>query len=698
LKGWRIESNYIQSLSNYSGGGCVSVITYTVNIVKRGKLRFTYQYLIPEDLASAIVFTFHYRNYDDSGEEDSTTGFTSNDYNIKFPSVTNDQKWKTMEVKLPKPGLYVFIWKSVIIGHSKAFGLSPTPIHTRSSSIFNGPPGSHSDLGIIKIKSLYVDGVAYASECTPCEAGTYTDIIGSESCSPCPSNTAYSTTGAIKCNPCNPITEYAPKGSEKCFEKPICGHNDYYSIASECDLSKGLQLISYKWIEPQICRDNNNVFPKSHFQTCNETSVKDSESNQICNLGMELREDGKCHFCNNNQYRDETIEKCKQCPPSTSPLYALSFKVWHSGKNSDTSLPEYFSTQCVRSEGETEYDCDASIAWQSTAGTEQYIRTGPSTLLQSYLILSLTVPGFRKQIGGEIAFNFEVECSPGDNCQFIFMESKLSQKTNLINQWNGDTTGIQSYRYRIEQNVSVVFSWLFKRENSFQSNAKIFEITLTNPMVGSAIKCNPCPHGSGRNCVPCPNGQYLEVEESDDLEGTRSRNRVNSNSNEKCTQCPKNSIVNTSLAFPVGRQNSCIPCGPSLADYKGITCYSDCRVNIDGDSFDLRQLKQPLIYKGGHLFTAGGTQYFHLFNITLCGKLESGSICVNNISSFGSSDTSEEEHGVHSMICRSTIIPDREQTFATQSVSLGTILLTKSKTNIYIKYNKSFEIVFANRR
>lgn len=72
------------------------------------------------------------------------------------------------------------------------------------------------------------------------------------------------------------------------------------------------------------------------------------------------------------------------------------------------------------------------------------------------------------------------------------------------------------------------------------------------------------------------------------------------------------------------------------------------------------------------MFTSGGTQYYHLFNITLCG-LHSQSVCLDNITTVAGD---AEPSGVRALICRSTIIPDEDgQVFATQSVSLGEQLL-----------------------
>ncbi|CAG2176967.1 unnamed protein product, partial [Oppiella nova] len=681
-KGWRVVSNYMESQSNATNDGCVSKMSYTVRVVKKGKLSFRYQYSIPDDLTNAILFTFQYHNYDDS---DGDQGFDST-VNSKFPAATEQQKWKDIQIELSKPGLYVFVWRSVLIGRSR--GYFPNTVGLRSS-IFGGRSASHSDSGFIRIKNVFVDGVAFASECTACEPGTFSDTLGAEMCTPCPPNTAFPGRGATKCNDCDPRDKYSPKGSAYCLQKPICGRNDYYSIDSDCDLQRRRKRIDYKWIEPQICRDTNGVLPKWEYKECNDTTIADKLLDS-CNLGQELTDDRKCRFCDDNHYRDETMDSCRSCPPSTSPAYALSYKVWH-------PLPEFMSTECVRMVEESEYECDSDISWQSYPDVKRYIRTGPSTQLGAYLFLTLSLPGFRKQNGGEITFKFEVECDAGDYCLFLFMESrrnaKLSQQTNIIKEWDHKSIGVQSYRYQIQQNISLSFSWIFQRNYSFQSNAKIYEITVTNPLVGSAIRCNPCPLSNVAYCITCPAGQYFETLESNrtekmhEIESTRSRNRLASKVLQKCRQCPKSTVINASIAFPIGARNSCVECGVGLIDDRGVSCYSDCHLDIDGDSFDLSQVKQPFLHSGGRLFTASGTQYYHLFNITLCGRPDFRANCVNNITAIESAgdnaDATAEEYGIRSMICRSTIIPDREQTFATQSVSLGDQLIGITRATTY---------------
>ena len=54
---------------------------------------------------------------------------------------------------------------------------------------------------------LYSTGVAFTSNCTECEAGTFSSI-GASICEPCPPNT-YSKRGAAKCIACDETIQYS---------------------------------------------------------------------------------------------------------------------------------------------------------------------------------------------------------------------------------------------------------------------------------------------------------------------------------------------------------------------------------------------------------------------------------------------------------------------------------------------------------
>ena len=249
---------------------------------------------------------------------------------------------------------------------------------------------------------------------------------------------------------------------------------------------------------------------------------------------------------------------------------------------------------------------------------------------------------------------------------------------------------------------------------------------MTNTISSGAVKCTTCRNQE--QCVPCPSGQYLETEEDHKQQARRStksetksdinahflhpRNMIrstsmaaaaavtvlshksiSSNKNDlKCVKCPEKTVINGSLAFPRGREASCVACGPGLtSDQDRIECIGDCIIHIDGDTFDLSKLPKPLQLKGGDLFTTGGTAYYHAFNFTLCGAPKT--LCSdNNTQIFNTFKDMEAAFGIQAMACRSTLLPDQGQIYSTQSVSLGDDLIAITREPSYngIDVHKEF--------
>ncbi|KAH7642676.1 hypothetical protein HUG17_5723 [Dermatophagoides farinae] len=796
-----------------ANSGCISIVTYTAKVVKRGRLRFTYHYKTPNNMPLSLLFTFNYRLYDGIGVIENDI-----DTNIKFPMTTMERKFETIELPLQTPGLYIFTWKSVVIKNFRnyfsvsnmmnfdSYGHSPINFdgfqNQGNSYQENLLQNMLSTIGIIRIEKIIIEGVAYASECTPCEAGTYAPEAGMKECLLCPQNTAFNGSGSIRCSKCDLIKEYAVVGSTYCSKRPVCGSNDFFAVPKNaCDPHSLKQEIEYRWIEPRICVDSNSVFPRGN------SIINCTLSNHTidCDLGMEIKSEsnGKfCQFCPEGYYRDEKIVKCQPCSPMTNPYYALSVRHWNNSlpgwshhpvhnmfnvhedffAENSVYLNSYFSRQCFRSDDDLVYnakssndatifdakgECISTIAWQTF---DDYIRTGASAPLNAYLILSLAIPYFRSAEQNELTFDFELNCNQNNNndddddddqCLFLFVETlsdesdlqsnekdfiqqqsttsdininsgsnnnkkkyfSFSQQTinQVIKEWTQSTDARTVFRHKIRRNISLTFSWIFKRTTSFQSYAKIHSLLLTGSAIGSAIRCQSCPtiidsslsSSSLTECISCPNGQYLHRM----VMNTTGRNDsgqelLMNNNNYRCENCPENYILNNNNnnnrdGLPVGIE-SCVACGENLhSDNDANICYSNCLVTFDHqDHYDLNELEQPIIYKGINLFTSGGTQYMNMFQISLCGhrKRDHLSTCLNNITVFA-----DDSSGVRSFICRSTIIPDGSKIFTAQSASLGDelLLITRqtSYANISIhdeflnspdanKYDKDFHLFF----
>lgn len=113
-----------------------------------------------------------------------------------------------------------------------------------------------------------------------------------------------------------------------------------------------------------------------------------------------------------------------------------------------------------------------------------------------------------------------------------------------------------------------------------------------------------------------------------------------------------------------------------------MSCIGNCSFTLGGDHYDLTKLPRVLTLKAGDLFTSGGTAYYHSFNVTLCGPPTTGLCRDNNTDGFVSSFrelANKENRGVRAMACRSTLLPDQQETYATQSVSLGDRLIAVTR-------------------
>ena len=257
---WRLRDGFLEVVTGKSlpGGGCVSKASFNVKVVKPGRLRFTYSYELPNDLASSmLLFSFHHRNYDDAVSSDQDSENLADDpadYDITFPTQTSQRKeWSNVDLKLKRPGFYSFMWRSVTIGtkfRTGKFSKRDTSFlefndtvsnqHVNlskralsSNSMLKSFEGNSNNniAGSIRIKSIALDGVAYASECTPCDAGSYATTSGAARCQPCPRDTFADSPGHSECRKCDTATHYSPLGSNQCLEKPNCGMLNLYPLS-----------------------------------------------------------------------------------------------------------------------------------------------------------------------------------------------------------------------------------------------------------------------------------------------------------------------------------------------------------------------------------------------------------------------------------------------------------------------------------
>ncbi len=91
---------------------------------------------------------------------------------------------------------------------------------------------------------------------------------------------------------------------------------------------------------------------------------------------------------------------------------------------------------------------------------------------------------------------------------------------------------------------------LFQVRQYVNDIAKIYSITVTNAMDGSASGCHACAVMSqqdGSSCVPCPAGHF-----------------INKDTNQ-CQECPLNTFLS---GHHIYGQEACQPCGPGSKNNK----------------------------------------------------------------------------------------------------------------------------------
>nr|XP_006825517.1 PREDICTED: UPF0577 protein KIAA1324-like [Saccoglossus kowalevskii] len=577
-----------------AGDDCSSMLLYTANLKKPGSVSFTYQYSDDDTI-------FHVYAQNDQCQ-------TLKDTNAnRWPQATGDGEWKKITMSL-KSGLNVIYWKTMGVD-----------FETSSRKKKSKP---------VLIREIEVMGIAYTSECTKCPNGTFSKEEGSIYCEQCPENT-FSESGQSECKPCL-AKQYSAAGAAVCIERKPCTAKDYFEVHGPCDENKQTQLM-YKWIAPKICSDGKGAVALP-------TSGK-KEDCPPCNPGMSFYNNTHCQFCPENQFSNGE-NACKTCPASTAPIYGMEFKWWN-------TMPPNLDTSCL---SVSDYGCpeDGFVLFgdhiQSSQGSDD----------DAYLILSLHTDGFRSASAvyngkpgevGRVTFVFELICS-GD-CGFYFMEED-DRDSDVIESWEKSMDKFE-YSYSVTKSGPRTFSWAFQKTNNDDYKrdavdyrddmAKIYLINVTNTVDGGASVCKPCPRGSDvKGCIPCPPGHYIP------------------NNSDKCKACPAGTYIQAGNPFV---EESCLDCGPGTTSHNGTVCESDCHYisPTTGSVYDFSPLKEFRNIMSAPSFTAKGTRYYHLFNVSLCGNHGNGkAVCRDNVTYY--SENSEDN--VTSMVCRSTIIPSGE--------------------------------------
>uniref|UniRef100_A0A8B9RIZ6 Si:dkey-153k10.9 n=1 Tax=Astyanax mexicanus TaxID=7994 RepID=A0A8B9RIZ6_ASTMX len=538
----------------------------------------------------------------------------------KWIKLTSNGEWGTHTVNL-KSGTNILYWRTTGI-------------------LLGGKP-----VKPVLLKNIQIEGVAYASECFPCRPGTFSKTPGSSSCDLCPRNT-YSNKGASSCTPC-PGTQYSEEGWAECKERPACSEKDYFQIHTACD-STGKTQVLYRWVEPKVCVEDSvsgavALPPSGEKEDC-----------PPCNPGFYTHNSSTCLPCPTGTFSDGTTD-CQACPAGTEPSLAYEYKWWN-------ILPRNMKTSCFNV-GNSK--CDDMNGWE-VAG--DHIHSGIGGSDNDYLILSLRVPGFKLPTSiagvtasefGRITFVFETICSA--DCELYFM--MVNSLTCLLRVFE-----LHKAYFSLHCDSKDTLFFVRRYVNDI---VKIYSITVTNALDGSASSCHACAlvsQESGSSCVPCPPGHFIDKDTN------------------QCQECPPNTFLS---GHHIYGQEACQSCGPgSRSNKEHSVCFSDCSFSHTDQNrtftYDLSALSSVGSIMNGPSFTSKGTKYFHQFNISLCGaEGRKVAVCTDNVTDLATKDLQSESAGlnnyVQTFVCQSTIIPADGRGFRTalssQSISLADTFL-----------------------
>uniref|UniRef100_UPI00398F42DF endosome/lysosome-associated apoptosis and autophagy regulator 1 isoform X2 n=1 Tax=Pristiophorus japonicus TaxID=55135 RepID=UPI00398F42DF len=407
-----------------------------------------------------------------------------------------------------------------------------------------------------------------------------------------------------------------------------------------------LTQMMYKWIEPKLCTEDTKGAVKLPASGAKKPC-------HPCNPGFVLVNTTGCQPCQYGFYSDGADE-CTKCPVGTEPVLGFEYKWWN-------TFPKNMGTSCFTGMGQ---DCGEMRGWE-VAG--DHIHSTVASADNNYMMLIMDIPGFSPPQStlenldnpeiARITFIFETMCTA--DCELYLLMGPTRENTRSVEIWTGSREK-QSYTYIIERNTSLAIVWAFQRTASFEQSrmyssdvAKIYSINVTNVVGGVSSYCAPCAleSTSGSSCVTCAPGQYIDKESS------------------KCQACPP--ITHLKAHHHYGKE-SCIPCGPSSQNNLNHTlCYNDCKFVHHKDhrtwQYDFSLLSNSTTFTSAPRFTPKGVQYFHHFNIGLCGNQgRKLTFCVDNVTVEGGIDHEEGfARAVTSYICQSTLVPSDVMGFRT---------------------------------
>jgi len=261
---------------------------YVADMKIPGYVEFEYRYVDP-------AIHFHFYVVDENCHEPRESSI--------YPKTTSHDEWRKIKVDLGT-GVNKLYWRTYTVTYGE-----------------NATTAASGKVKPVLLKSVYINGVAYSTECTKCPAGFYQSETGASSCEPCSPNTFAPSEGSESCSQCDVASQYSLYGAEKCETRPMCTEQDYYKFHGPC--LDGKTKETFEWIKPKICRgdmeDQGSVqLPASeNFKTC-----------PLCNPGMyKDKQAANCSFCPAGEYTNGTVP-CAKCPAKHKAVPAYIFDYW----------------------------------------------------------------------------------------------------------------------------------------------------------------------------------------------------------------------------------------------------------------------------------------------------------------------------------------------------------------------------------
>lgn len=741
----KLDIDYYKSIRSQN---CIMSLKHGVNLVKSGYIKFTYQY---DDSASKSLFEFNYKTHSNNHSDDDIESNTFHKIiRSSFASQKELWRTERINLKDPgfhifnwKLSILGIDFHDRPIQMSDSFGPPCAHLTIKSVEIH----GIENTAGCSPCGKGTYNNQSASYHCLPCPHSTSNNKVGQQHCQMCNLETEFSNLGFVECLPKPPcgandyhlvygpcilsnntqLVRYAwihPKiciGDSLPAERYEACHMHMANssikahmtqkIDSTIDLyDKDNKPVSRHsiWSGDRICNPglgmavaitrNNTQYPlvassmKELVKKLSALLYRADIGNSLDLSDMIDYDEPKsmadlqhfCDFCPSGTYNDGYDLNCLECPANKLPVYQFSLMSW--SKNTK-DIKEYITSRSLGIGHGSSYEDKDNLAWIIPDESDSYIRTSPSALLGTYSILTISLPGFRSASGGNVSFKFELDCGSGDSCLLAYFINLKNQEDYPIRFWTESTNGITSFSHSIEINLPFSLSWAFRRQTSYQSSVRIYEVNVTNSKIGGAVKCESCltqiiKDVDTKTCLKCPPGHYYS-----------SAIEANSQLKTGCILCPSNTIaavdrdsfMNDDIVSDMTA--TCKKCEYNLIPNNDQTkCIGNCSFKLGNETFDLnfnsKQLtnihspeneskgEKELLMKTKSLFSLDGKQYYHEFRLSLCGH-KGNAMCNNTILYVDDSQSEDQDDFIRSFVCRSTIMPGSKEMLRTQSISLG---------------------------